>query len=131
MALTSGESMDTAPEQDTLIFVYNADSGLLNMIKDGFHKVVSPSTYPCRLCDLTWSIIGERKRWRVFVDNLPAVMEFLHRDEFEQRYPGVPLRPPNACRIADDRPIEVIGRDAMQSFSSLAELQVAVRAIAP
>lgn len=112
-----------------LIFIYNANSGILNLVKDGLHKVLSPSTYPCRLCDLTWGIAGQRRSWKAFIDELPLRAEFLHRDEFERRYPGVPLNPPCAYRIADEGPVEVIGRDSMQRFESLEELEQAVRAV--
>jgi len=43
-----------------LIFVYNADSGLLNAMKDWAHKIVSPETYPCSLCALTYNNLGMR-----------------------------------------------------------------------
>ncbi|RNI14159.1 hypothetical protein EFE42_06005 [Methanohalophilus sp. RSK] len=31
----------------SIIFVYNADSGLLNEMKDYVHKIVSPASYGC------------------------------------------------------------------------------------
>lgn len=36
-----------------LVFVYAADSGVLNIAKDVIHKLVSSSTYPCHLCAIT------------------------------------------------------------------------------
>ena len=32
---------------DKIIFVYNADSGLVNGLIDWAHKIVSPETYSC------------------------------------------------------------------------------------
>lgn len=49
-------------------------------------KVVSPSTYPCRLCALTYGLATMRPRWRSFVEGLGVLVEFLHRDEFRERY---------------------------------------------
>ena len=69
-----------------LIFVYNADSGLLNMLKDGLHKLFSPKTYPCSLCKLTWSSVAEKPKWRKFHESAGTRMHFLHKDEFEQQY---------------------------------------------
>ncbi len=43
--------------EKALIFVYNADSGLLNAINDGILKIVSPSTYQCSLCSLTFGVV--------------------------------------------------------------------------
>lgn len=112
-----------------LIFIYNADSGFLSMLKDGSYKTVSPATYPCRLCDLSWGLLGERRRWRAFIDGLPESVRFLHRDEFEDEYPGVRSTPPNAYRLIDGRLTEVIGREVMENFSDLDQLEDAVRAL--
>lgn len=69
-----------------LIFVYNADSGLLSAVRDALHKTISPSTYPCRLCDLTFGAVRTKSAWKEFIDGLGLLVEFLHRDEFLQRY---------------------------------------------
>ena len=69
-----------------LVFVYNADSGMLNLMKDIAHKLFSPKTYPCRLCDLTFSALGERASWIEFRQHLGVAQEYLHIDEFTQQY---------------------------------------------
>lgn len=69
-----------------LIFVYNADSGLINTFIDIGHKVISPQTYQCNLCALTFGVISEQKQWKQFRQESKTEMEFLHRDEFEQKY---------------------------------------------
>jgi len=69
-----------------LIFIYNADSGLLNAIKDSLHKTLSPKTYPCSLCALTYGSVSEKKIWKKFHQNSKVEMEFLHIDEFEKCY---------------------------------------------
>jgi len=71
-----------------LVFVYNADSGMLNLVKDIAHKLLSPSTYPCSLCDLTYSAFGERKSWIRFRKTLPVSQQYLHIDEFTSQYSG-------------------------------------------
>jgi hypothetical protein len=40
-----------------LILVYNAESGFFNIVKDGLHRIVSPSTCQYRLCALTYGTI--------------------------------------------------------------------------
>lgn len=71
-----------------LIFVYNADSGLRNLLIDGAHKILSPSTYACSLCDITFGAFTEHTVWKKFrkkqAQNLE--MEFLHKDEFAKAY---------------------------------------------
>ena len=71
-----------------LVFVYNADSGVLNLMKDIAHKLLSPATYPCSLCDLTYSALGERKSWIRFRKSLSVSQEYLHIDEFVSQYRG-------------------------------------------
>ena len=69
-----------------LVFVYNADSGLINTLIDIGHKAISPQTYECNLCDLTFGLFKEHKKWKQFREESNTEMEFLHRDEFEQKY---------------------------------------------
>ena len=70
-----------------LLFVYNADGGLLPGLKDMFHKILSPATYSCSLCAVTYGATSMRPEWKEFVRNLPVPVEFLHRDEFVRAYP--------------------------------------------
>lgn len=69
-----------------LIFVYNADSGTLNALLDMAHKILHPKSYQCNLCSLTHGAVAERKAWKAFHERTDIEMEFLHRDEFEQRH---------------------------------------------
>lgn len=69
-----------------LVFIYNADSGLFNTITDIAHKVLSPDTYSCQLCQLTHSYFTVKRDWADFLGDIEADCEFLHRDELEQKY---------------------------------------------
>lgn len=69
-----------------LLLVYNADSGFLSSLKDAAHKTVSPSTYECNLCKITYGPIFMKDEWNAFLESLPYEVEFLHRDEFRQQY---------------------------------------------
>jgi hypothetical protein len=69
-----------------LLFVYNADSGPVNAVLDGMHKVLSPSTYNCKLCQLTYGTFSENKVWKEFRENTPVDMRFLHKDEFQKEF---------------------------------------------
>ncbi|MBT8263503.1 MAG: GTPase [Bacteroidia bacterium] len=70
----------------SLLFVYNANSGAMNAILDSMHKVLSPSTYDCKLCELTYSTFSERSAWKDFRDKSTLDMRFLHKDEFQKEY---------------------------------------------
>ncbi|HDY68254.1 MAG TPA: hypothetical protein ENH85_10740 [Candidatus Scalindua sp.] len=67
-----------------MIFVYNADSGFFSTVKDLAHKIVSPSTYPCNLCAITYGNFAMKKDWKEFIKKLELPVEFLHRDEFQK-----------------------------------------------
>ena len=69
-----------------IIFVYNADSGFVSSLLDIGHKVISPDTYSCNLCKMTYGVIGEREEWKKYRESSKDEMEFLHKDEFENKY---------------------------------------------
>ncbi len=69
-----------------MIFVYNAQSGFRNALMDTAHKLLSPSTYECRLCEMTFGLTGERRGWKKFREQSPVPFKFLHKDEFLTTY---------------------------------------------
>ena len=69
-----------------LIFVYNANSGVFNLLTDVAHKIFSPQTYSCNLCAVTHSNFGMKKEWKEYLENLDTPLEFLHADEFKAIY---------------------------------------------
>lgn len=69
---------------DELIFVYNAGSGKINLALDIAHKILSPSTYPCKLCDLTFGVFTENEVWKKYRESSLIPMKFYHSDEFEE-----------------------------------------------
>ena len=72
--------------REKLIFVYNANSGKRNAILDSMHKVLSPSTYDCNLCDITYGLVSENHTWKRFREESKHDMVFLHKDEFAKKY---------------------------------------------
>ena len=85
-----------------LIFVYNADGGTLAGLKDLFHKILSPATYPCSLCAITYGATSMQPQWRAFVKALPVPVTFLHRDEFIRNYPAQAAHPLPAAFALDE-----------------------------
>lgn len=78
----------------TLVFVYNADDGLLAALADAVHKVVSPGTYPCSLCAITYGAVSMKPAWRAYLKALPYTTRFLHRQGFARAYPGLTVTLP-------------------------------------
>ncbi|MFZ3591156.1 hypothetical protein ACOI1C_18405 [Bacillus sp. DJP31] len=103
-----------------VLFVYNAKSGILNGIQDLVHKIVSPKTYPCHLCDLTYGMVGMKSEWRTFVESLPFDVLFLHLDELPTDllvadYPCVFVRMNDGVRL-------LISREELQTYQSISEI---------
>ena len=109
-----------------LIFVYNADSGILNALKDWAHKIVSPETYPCSLCALTYDNLGMRRTWRESIKELGYEVEFLHRDELEEKYGVKDVILPAAFIQRNGKLDLWMPCEAMDSLNSLDELQTLV-----
>lgn len=109
---------------DKLIFVYNADSGVFNGIKDLIHKNVSPETYPCSLCAITYDNIGMKREWKQFVNGLGRTVEFLHRDELAEKYAikDVPL-PAVFFQCMGDELELWLDAEKMNSCGSLVDLK--------
>jgi hypothetical protein len=111
----------------TLIFVYNAHSGLFNSLTDMAHKIFSPQTYPCHLCALTYTNTRMRKEWKQFIESLDCAVEFLHADELKGKYgiegislPVIFSREENDVRVWIDT-------DAINSCRTLDELKEMIR----
>lgn len=108
-----------------LLFIYNADGGFANTVKDIGHKLFSPSTYDCMLCSLTHGTFRENPQWKEFRLSAQSEMVFLHRDEFEKQfnttfdYPVI-LKKGESLEIA-------ISKQTLESFSTLDQLIKAVK----
>ena len=66
--------------QREFIFVYNAKGGKLNYVIDTIHKYVSPSTYDCNLCQITYDL-KMKKAWKEFINDTPHLFKFFHLEE--------------------------------------------------
>lgn len=111
----------------TIIFVYNADSGLVNLLKDWAHKITSPKTYQCNLCALTFNNLGMRSRWRGFVRGLGIPAEFLHRDELDEKYSIRDVALPAVFMHNNGSPKLWLTADEMNACGSLQDLQTLVQ----
>lgn len=71
---------------EKLLFIYNANSGKVNTYLDALHKVISPNSYKCDLCNITHGIYAERPSWKKFRKESNLDLQFLHLDEFQKQY---------------------------------------------
>ncbi len=105
-----------------IVFVYNANSGILNMASDYIHKIVSPSTYGCSLCGLTYDTTGMKDDWKEFISGLKYQTEFLHKDEFVDKYAETKDDLPCAYINTGDRMDIFVTADEMNSCETLDDL---------
>lgn len=112
----------------SILFVYNADSGLFNTLTDIAHKIFAPQTYECNLCAITYGNFAMRAEWKEFLETLEHELEFLHRDEFGGRYPGM-ATPLPAIFFRDGDLLEpLITADEINACGSADELKELIRA---
>ena len=109
-----------------LLFVYNADTGLFNSVTDIAHKILSPKTYNCNLCKLTHGVFSARDSWVKFLKSIEVPIEFLHRDEFIQRYPQNHTQLP-AIFIQKDKSITLwLDHHAINSLKNVEALKALI-----
>ena len=109
-------------KEQQLIFVYNAQSDLFSTVTDFAHKLLSPATYSCNLCTLTYGNFTVKQKWQSFIENLSIKAAFFHKDEFEKEYKIQSLLP--AVFISMDGIVKVvISKQEIESCKSLEELK--------
>ncbi len=114
-----------------IVFVYKAESGLVNKLKDAVHKTFSPSTYPCILCDVTYSPVHMRAQWRKFVEKLPYNVEFSYTDLIEKAHPEASFDYPCACLRQDGQLSLWLTADQINACDTIDELIALVTATLP
>lgn len=77
-----------------LIFVYNAEAGIAAGIMDSIHKLVSPATYTCDLCAITYGLTRMDPKWKAWLKAQPFDAVFHHRADFFAAYPAVTVTLP-------------------------------------
>jgi len=111
----------------TLLFVYNADSGIFNTLSDIAHKVFSPDTYECNLCAITHSHFSMRKPWADFLKTLNIELDFLHRDELQQQYGEQNAKLPAIFFKDEDKNLEVaVTAEVINQCDTMEQLQNAI-----
>jgi hypothetical protein len=108
---------------DKLIFIWNADSGIINTVKDFWHKALRPSTYQCNLCQTTFGTFGAKKEWKSFINDLGIDSEFLHKDEFLEKYDVKDAKYPSAYILKDGNLMLLISQKEMDSVETLEEME--------
>ena len=110
-------------EDKELIFIYNAKSGLVNEMIDFAHKIVSPETYDCNLCAISYGTFTKKKRWSDYINSLPIKSTFTYKDKISAlkkelsslRFPTIIIR--DGVQLN-----EIISRNEINSIKNLNQL---------
>ena len=108
-----------------LVFVYNAKSGMINAIFDYVHKFVSPQTYSCNLCKITYDNSGKKDQWANYLNSLPINVLFAYKDNIDTsapklEYSGEEL--PCAFLVNEEKTIYLITKNEMNTINDIDEL---------
>lgn len=108
--------------EQKLQFIYNAETGYFNKITDFAHKVISPGTYACTLCALTYGKFTMKKEWAKYVQSLPLEVEFIYKNEWKfssirKDYPLI------ALQTGESRIEVLIETEELNKIKSLKELK--------
>ncbi len=105
-----------------LLFVYNANAGIAAGIMDSFHKTLSPATYPCSLCAITYGAVRMDPRWKAWLTAQPLKSVFYHRPDFRAAYPDIVVDLP-AILVEHDGQTEVlVGADEFGDAATVDKL---------
>tara|TARA_B100001057_G_scaffold486401_1_gene567530 strand:- start:738 stop:1097 length:360 start_codon:yes stop_codon:yes gene_type:complete len=105
-------------KQKEIYFVYNAKGGKWNYIVDTLHKYVSPNTYECNLCQITYDLKMKRA-WKDFIEKKTHKFYFLHLEELIEH--GLE-KYKNQLPICLEKNLEefkiIIDKDTMNTFKN-------------
>ena len=108
-----------------IIFIYNANSSLFSTITDTIHKTVSPATYQCNLCRITYGTLTMKKDWQNFIASLPYEVEFLHKDQVAKKYPQIKTFP--VILFHDQEAIKIlIPTDKINQAATIEDLKILI-----
>ncbi len=106
-----------------VVFIYNADGGLFSALSDVAHRSFSPKTYQCNLCKITYGLLGMRKEWKRYLEELGEELEFLHRDELAGRFPDLTVSLPAVVLAEGNSARVLVEASAINACSSVEDLK--------
>lgn len=95
---------------DSLVLVYDGDSGLRAMLLDAAKKAVGREE--CALCEITHSPLGKRRAWAACEARLGVAVTNLHRDQLPEAWGVASTQLPCIlARVGDALPRVLLTRD--------------------
>jgi hypothetical protein len=110
--------------EGSLVFVWNADAGMLNAVRDSLHKWISPETYSCKLCALTHGFSSAKRDWKDFLRDFERPAYFYYRDTLQDS--GIlfnfPKKYPLVLELRKGQWLPLVMAEDFEGISSLEEL---------
>lgn len=91
------------------------------------HKFVSPATYACNLCAVTYGALGMKRTWRRFTEALAIPVRFLHRDELAREFGAHEMALPAVYAMQDGGLVKWMSAVEMNSIADLDALITGVQ----
>lgn len=110
------------PSGRSLVFVYNADSGILATMKDPVSRMAASGKDSCNLYAVTFSPVGMKKEWKRFIHNLGIPVRFLSRDHFMSEFRTVTVTFPAAFMQTGKDLFLFISTDEINRYERLEDL---------
>lgn len=105
-----------------LIFVYNANAGIAAGIMDSIHKALSPATYPCGLCAITYGAVRMNPTWKAWLKAQSFESVFYHRPDFRAAYADLQVDLPVILVERDGTMETLVGADDFRDAATVDKL---------
>lgn len=114
-------SRSFSEEKLELIFIYNAESGVVNELIDFAHKIVSPDTYDCNLYAISYGAFFMEKKWLTYIETLPFKSTFTYKDKFfKNEYSDIEF--PSVFMRSNEKLDEIISATEINEIKNLDQL---------
>jgi hypothetical protein len=117
------EILKLSSNEDSFIFIYNANRGKVNGLINSIHKSLSPNTYDCKLCKLTHGFAGPTKEWKTFLETLPGEKYFLHKEEVKHIGFLTVADLPLILKLKGQKIISVVDNEKLSSIHDILTLK--------
>ncbi|NLK26486.1 MAG: hypothetical protein GX307_07950 [Euryarchaeota archaeon] len=122
-----GSLLTMALWAENIVFVYNIDSHLISEARDYFTRLSSAHAHRCHLVFLTHHAMGMKTEWKEFISGLGIPVEFLHRDEFMDRYPHIMTEHPVILQQVRGDLSVLLTAQEIRSCTTMKELEKAIQ----
>ena len=114
-------SRSFSEEKLELIFIYNAESGVVNELIDFAYKIVSPDKNNCNLYAISYGAFFMEKKWLTYIETLPFKSTFTYKDKFfKNEYSDIEF--PSVFMRSNEKLDEIISATEINEIKNLDQL---------